>query len=140
MKKIIGLLTFILLGVASFAATFEKPILLTSVGQSADVQMVKILLKRAKIESTFDKVVTEDGLKDSKTLILAIGGSSKGLGAAGIKVEDEVARAEKLIDAATEQISGILKVKPDEIIYTSGASEANNTAIKGICLKYQNNN
>lgn len=100
MKKIIGLLTFILLGVASFAATFEKPILLTSVGQSADVQMVKILLKRAKIESTFDKVVTEDGLKDSKTLILAIGGSSKGLGAAGIKVEDEVARAEKLIDAA----------------------------------------
>ena len=46
--------------------------------------------------------------------------------------------AKKLIDAATEQISGILKVKPDEIIYTSGASEANNTAIKGICLKYQN--
>ena len=46
--------------------------------------------------------------------------------------------AKKLIDAATEQIAGILKVKPNEIIYTSGASEANNTAIKGICLKYQN--
>ena len=26
----------------------------------------------------------------------------------------------------------------EEIIYTSGASEANNTAIKGICFKYQN--
>lgn len=46
--------------------------------------------------------------------------------------------AKKLIDAATAQIATILGVKPNEIIYTSGASEANNTAIKGICLKYQN--
>ena len=46
--------------------------------------------------------------------------------------------AKSLIDAATRQIATILKVKPSEIIYTSGASESNNTAIKGICLKYQN--
>lgn len=46
--------------------------------------------------------------------------------------------AKNLIDAATRQIASILKVKPTEIIYTSGASESNNTAIKGICLKYQN--
>lgn len=46
--------------------------------------------------------------------------------------------AKSLIDAATRQIASILKVKPSEIIYTSGASEANNTAIKGICFKYQN--
>lgn len=38
----------------------------------------------------------------------------------------------KLIDASTNQISKILNVKPHEIIYTSGASEANNLAIKGI--------
>ena len=46
--------------------------------------------------------------------------------------------AKSLIDTATRQIANILKVKPNEIIYTSGASESNNTAIKGICLKYQN--
>ena len=46
--------------------------------------------------------------------------------------------AKKLIDAATNQIADILKVKANEVIYTSGASEANNMAIKGICLKYQN--
>ena len=46
--------------------------------------------------------------------------------------------AKKLIDASTKQISEILGVKTSEIIYTSGASEANNTAIKGIALKYQN--
>jgi len=42
-----------------------------------------------------------------------------------------------LINKATEQIANILKVKKEEIIYTSGSSESNNLAIKGICLKYQ---
>ena len=46
--------------------------------------------------------------------------------------------AKKLIDASTNQVASILGIKSSEIIYTSGASEANNMAIKGICLKYQN--
>ncbi len=46
--------------------------------------------------------------------------------------------ANKLIEASSKQIAGILGIKPSEIIYTSGASEANNLAIKGICLRYQN--
>ncbi|MBQ2640240.1 MAG: cysteine desulfurase [Bacilli bacterium] len=44
--------------------------------------------------------------------------------------------AKKLIDASSKQISDILKLSNKEIIYTSGASEANNLAIKGICFKY----
>ena len=43
-----------------------------------------------------------------------------------------------LINKATEQIANILKVKKEEVIYTSGSSESNNLAIKGLCLKYQN--
>ena len=43
-----------------------------------------------------------------------------------------------VIDAATKQIADILHVKEDEIIYTSGASESNNTAIKGIAFRYKN--
>lgn len=50
----------------------------------------------------------------------------------------EGVKANSLIDAATNQIANILGVKPSEIIYTSGASESNNMALKGICLKYQN--
>jgi len=46
--------------------------------------------------------------------------------------------AKEVIDASTSQIADILKVKNSEIIYTSGASESNNTAIKGIALKYAN--
>ena len=46
--------------------------------------------------------------------------------------------SKELIDASTKQIADILGVNPKEIIYTSGASESNNMAIKGICLQYQN--
>jgi cysteine desulfurase len=46
--------------------------------------------------------------------------------------------AKEMIDKATEQIAHILKVKESEVIYTSGASESNNLAIKGIAFKYQN--
>lgn len=46
--------------------------------------------------------------------------------------------AKKLIDASTKQIADLLGVKTSEVIYTSGSSEANNTAIKGICSRYSN--
>lgn len=41
-------------------------------------------------------------------------------------------KARKLIDMSSKQIADILNVSKDEIIYTSGASEANNMVIKGI--------
>ncbi len=46
--------------------------------------------------------------------------------------------AKALIDASSKQIADILNIKPNEIIYTSGSSEANNLALKGICYKYKN--
>ncbi len=46
--------------------------------------------------------------------------------------------AKSLIDSSTKQIADCLKLEKQEIIYTSGSSEANNLAIKGIALKYQN--
>ena len=44
---------------------------------------------------------------------------------AGQAAQAEMARV-------TESIAGLLRVSPEEIIYTSGASEANNLAVKGI--------
>ena len=46
--------------------------------------------------------------------------------------------AKELIDSSTKHISSYLKVLPEEIIYTSGATEANNLAIKGVCERYKN--
>ena len=42
----------------------------------------------------------------------------------------------KLMDAATYQISDLLGVKSNEIIFTSGASESNNLAIFGVLNQY----
>lgn len=42
-----------------------------------------------------------------------------------------------IIDLSTKQIKDLLHID-HEIIYTSGSSEANNLAIKGICFKYKN--
>ena len=58
-------------------------------------------------------------------------GNSNSLHSLGVK-------SKQLEDYATGEIAKMLRVKPSEVIYTSGASESNNTAIKGICLKYQN--
>ncbi len=47
-------------------------------------------------------------------------------------------KAKAAIDESSNMIASLLKVKPNEIIYTSGASEANNLAIKGLAMHYQN--
>ncbi len=42
--------------------------------------------------------------------------------------------ARKALDAATNAIADLLHIKPAEVIYTSGASESNNLAIKGFAF------
>lgn len=81
----------------------ESPILLTSVGQSADVEMVKVMMDKGGLPPETNSLATEADLGDSKTLVLAIGGSSKGLGAAGIDANQELERVNKLIAAADEK-------------------------------------
>ncbi len=46
--------------------------------------------------------------------------------------------SKKLMDASIKQISNILGVLEDEVIFTSGASESNNLAIFGVVNKYPN--
>lgn len=46
--------------------------------------------------------------------------------------------ANRMLEKAREQILNVLGVKDYELIFTSGATEANNLAIKGYCLKHQN--
>ena len=84
------------------AAFAPMPLLLTSIGQSADVEMVKILLTRSKLAFALDGQVKAQALAGAKakTLVLTIGGSSKGLGAAGISADAELDRAKALIAEA----------------------------------------
>ncbi len=74
-----------------------------------------------------DKEVLESFTKTCTNFI----GNSNSLHSLGVN-------SKKLEEQATKQISDILNIKDFDIIYTSGSSESNNTAIKGICEKYQN--
>lgn len=75
--------------------------------------------------------VNEEVLKVFNKVCFEYPGNSNSLHSLGIK-------SKELEDYATEKIAKLLKVKPSEIIYTSGSSESNNTAIKGVCNKYKN--
>lgn len=81
---------------------FEKPILLTSAGQSADVTMASTLLKKAHIESTVKPLAQPSDLVGMRTLVIVAGYSSKGLGSAGISRDDEMARLKALLGAAAK--------------------------------------
>ena len=75
--------------------TFTKdqvsaPVLITSFGQSADVSMLDALMKKVGAEYTFDATASAEDAAGYKTIIIASGASSKGLGAAGISQEDEI--------------------------------------------------
>ena len=46
--------------------------------------------------------------------------------------------SKKLMKASVKQVANLLKVKDDEVIFTSGSSESNNLAIKGVLDAYPN--
>lgn len=81
----------------------ETPVYLTSVGQSADVSMLDALMKKVGVEFTFNATAKAEDVKGSKTVIIASGASSKGLGAAGISADDEKARAQELLDVCKDE-------------------------------------
>lgn len=82
-----------------------SPALLTSIGQSADVEMAKAIMTRAKLNFTMDSLVKAQALAstNAKTLVVVIGGSSKGLGAAGISADAELERARALLAEAKKR-------------------------------------
>jgi hypothetical protein len=86
-------------------ALFEQPVLITSAGQSADVRIAAVLAKRAGLDAVLSKLATGTQLKGQKTLILTVGVSLKGLGAAGLDIEQERERIRLLIkEAEAEKI------------------------------------
>jgi len=106
MKKIACLLSvFLFFGAASWAqqgiAFADGPAVLTSVGQSADMEMIRVLLTRSGVPFRASQLIYADGLTSAdRTLILVVGGSSKGLGAAGISADDELRRSQALVAQA----------------------------------------
>jgi hypothetical protein len=81
---------------------FQKPILLTSAGQSVDIKLAGVLLKRLKIEFDSKPRAVPADLEGIKTLVVVPGYSSKGLGSAGVSRDEEMKRVEELLAAAAK--------------------------------------
>jgi len=80
----------------------SPPILVTSCGQSEGPSSLNTILKRVGVVYDVVPLATVNDLKAKpyKSLIVTMGASLKGMGAAGISIDDELKRAAELIDAA----------------------------------------
>ncbi len=83
----------------------EAPAFITSFGQSQDANFVNLLAKRAKLEAIYKNLGKPEGPEwnSAKALIAVLGGSGKGLGAAGLDVTTEKKRCDDLISSAKAQ-------------------------------------
>lgn len=111
---------------AAEAPKAEKPILVTSGGQSADFQMVATLMGKVGLECTVNNLATSADLAGMKTVVVVVGGSSKGLGAAGIDANGELARLVELLDAAKAQGMTII------VMHTGGSARRGDLSDKFI--------
>jgi len=93
---------------AQAPAKAEAPVLVTSCGQSPGPIMLKVILQKAKIDYELNTLAAPADLKTKpyKSLIIVMGASLKGMGAAGISIDDELKRVGDLIQEARK-----LKIK-----------------------------
>jgi len=83
----------------------QVPVFTTSFGQSQDSNFVNVLARRIRLNNIQKDVGIPEGAdwNNAKTVIVVIGGSGKGLGAAGVSIQAELKRCESIIAAARAQ-------------------------------------
>jgi hypothetical protein len=93
-----------------FAQTAEEPVLLTSCGQSPGPVRLKIFMTRLQMDYDYNLFATANDLitkknegKPYKAIIIVTGASLKGMGAAGVSIDDELERTKQLIAEANKQ-------------------------------------
>ena len=77
---------------------YKQPVFVTSFGQSTDAAMLDTVMKRIGVDYVYNATATAEAMKGYKTVIIAVGASTKGLGAAGISEADETARAKAIME------------------------------------------
>lgn len=126
--------------------TFEGPILITNAGQGPGGKMARLLMGQTGT-ITLDKdffyssepgsghegqVAFED-FANYKALVVVIGSTDKGLGASGITIEDELARLEKMVEAAKAAELPIVGVLLEKDKRSEIPTNANERCIDCIC-------
>lgn len=87
-----------------------QPVMLTSCGQSPGPVRLRIFMQRLSLDFEYKEMATAQDLinaknagKPFKSLIIVTGASLKGMGAAGVSVDDELKRTAELIAEARKQ-------------------------------------
>jgi hypothetical protein len=90
---------------APVAAKAQAPVFLTSCGQSPGAVTVGVFLRRLQMDYDLKDTGTVKDLaaKPYKTLIIVTGSSLKGMGGAGVSIDDELSRAGALIAEAKKR-------------------------------------
>ncbi|MCP4657467.1 MAG: hypothetical protein GY856_18845 [bacterium] len=79
-------------------------ILITDVGQGNSAKIIRMLLRKNGVtDFDFKEIAAPEDLTGIELMIVGVGASTKGLGAAGLNLEAEKERAEALLGAATER-------------------------------------
>ena len=118
----------------------ELPVIISSCGQSPGATMLKVIFMKMKLEHQpkayeINMLATANDLKSAKeagapykSLIIVMGASLKGMGAAGISMDDEISRTEALITEARDQGIKIIGAHIEGIKRRAqGASVGDNT-------------
>ena len=81
---------------------YSQPVFVTSFGQSTDAAMLDTVMKRIGVEYVYNATANAEAVRGYKTVIIAVGASTKGLGAAGISEAEETERAKAIMQAIAE--------------------------------------
>ena len=86
------------------AIVLQTPMLVTDAGQGNNATLVAVMLRRAQgIGYESKPLATVADLDGMKTLVIGVGASTKGLGAAGLDGNQEMERIKALVEAAQEK-------------------------------------
>ncbi len=104
---VVCLFSTVLEPVSAQRTSAQLPVLVTSIGQSPGPVYFRVFMNRLQFDFTFNSLATVADLEAGhetagpyRAIILVTGSSGKGMGAAGISIEDELARARDLLSAA----------------------------------------
>lgn len=80
---------------------YLQPILLTSLGQSADILVAQAAMERLQIPYASLPVASAQDLMEYKTIFIIVGASKTGMNRAGTSEQEELQRAQALADTIT---------------------------------------
>ncbi|MDX9930035.1 MAG: DUF6305 family protein [Bacteroidales bacterium] len=108
--RIAAVLAALLIFPDMMAQKAGQPVMLTSCGQSPGPVRLRIFMQRLSLDFEYKEMATAQDLIDAKnagkpfkSVIIVTGASLKGMGAAGVSVDDELSRTAALIAEAKKQ-------------------------------------